>query len=72
IIETETENGVESGKQEIQQTPEKTEDEKPEEPPALTEDADTTKLDTPPEYEGRRWPRPLSGGAYDRTCKVGA
>ena len=30
IIETETENGVESGKQEIQQTPEKTEDEKPE------------------------------------------
>ena len=39
IIETETENGVESGKQEIQQTPEKTEDEKPEEPPALTEDA---------------------------------
>ena len=31
IIETETENGVESGKQEIQQTPEKTEDEKPEE-----------------------------------------
>ena len=43
IIETETENGVESGKQEIQQTPEKTEDEKPEEPPALTEDADTTK-----------------------------
>lgn len=47
IIETETENGVESGKQEIQQTPEKTEDEKPEEPPALTEDADTTKPDTP-------------------------
>lgn len=51
IIETETENGVESGKQEIQQTPEKTEDEKPEEPPALTEDADTTKPDTPPTYE---------------------
>ncbi len=40
IIETEKENSVESGKQEIQQTPEKTEDEKPEEPPALTEDAD--------------------------------
>ena len=51
IIETETENGVESGKQEIQQTPKKTEDEKPEEPPALTEDADTTKPDTPPTYE---------------------
>lgn len=51
IIETETENGVESGKQKIQQTPEKTEDEKPEEPPALTEDADTTKPDTPPTYE---------------------
>ena len=44
VIETETENGMESGKQEIQQTPEKTEDEKPEEPP-------TTKPDTPPEYE---------------------
>ena len=36
IIETETENGVESGKQEIQITPEKTEDDKLEEPPALT------------------------------------
>ena len=51
IIETEKENSVESGKQEIQQTPEKTEDEKPEEPPALTEDADTTKPDAPPAYE---------------------
>jgi hypothetical protein len=36
IIDPETENSVESGKQEIQQTPEKTEDEKP---------------DTLPEYE---------------------
>lgn len=67
IIETETENGVESGKQEIQQTPEKTEDEKPEEPPALTEDADTTKLDTPPEYEEPEGTKPL----VDDTPKTG-
>lgn len=51
VIEAETENGVESGKQEIQPDPEKTEDEKPEEPPALTEDADTTNPDTQPSYE---------------------
>ena len=49
IIETETENGVESGKQEIQPNPEKTEEEKPEEPPALAEDEDATNPDTPPE-----------------------
>ena len=67
IIETETENGVESGKQEIQQTPEKTEDEKPEEPPALTEDADTTKPDTPPEYEEPEGTKPL----VDDTPKTG-
>lgn len=42
IIEAETENGVESGKQEIQQTPEKTEDEKPEEPPTYEEPEETT------------------------------
>lgn len=51
IIEPETDNSMESGKQEIQPDPKKTEDEKPEEPPALTEDADTTKPDTPPAYE---------------------
>lgn len=51
VIETEDGNNVESGEQEIQQTPEKTEDDKPEEPPALTEDSDTTKKDTPPVYE---------------------
>ena len=67
IIETETENGVESGKQEIQQTPEKTEDEQPEEPPALTEDADTTKPDTPPEYEEPEGTKPL----VDDTPKTG-
>lgn len=58
---------MESGKQEIQQTPEKTEDEKPEEPPALTEDADTTKLDTPPEYEEPEGTKPL----VDDTPKTG-
>lgn len=51
VIEVETENNVESGEQEIQPDPKKTEDEKPEEPPALIEDADTTKPDTPPTYE---------------------
>ncbi len=51
IIEVETENNVESGEQEIQPEPKKTEDEKPEEPPALTEDADTTEPTTPPAYE---------------------
>lgn len=48
VIEVETENSVESGEQEIQPEPKKTEDEKPEEPPALTEDADTTEPTTPP------------------------
>ena len=51
VIEAEAENDVDSGKQEIQPDPEKTEDEKPEEPPALTEDADTTNSDTQPSYE---------------------
>lgn len=51
VIEVETENDVESGEQEIQPDPKKTEDEKPEEPPALTEDADTTEPTTPPAYE---------------------
>lgn len=51
VIEVETENNVESGEQKIQPNPKKTEDEKPEEPPALTEDADTTEPTTPPAYE---------------------
>ena len=51
VIEVETENNVESGEQEIQPNPKKTEDEKPEEPPALTEDADTTEPATPPAFE---------------------
>ena len=49
------------------ETPEKTEDEKPEEPPALTEDADTTKPDTPPEYEEPEGTKPL----VDDTPKTG-
>ena len=51
VIEVETENSVESGEQEIQPEPKKTEDEKPEEPPALTEDVDATEPTTPPAYE---------------------
>lgn len=67
IIEPETASSVESGKQEIQEEPEKTEDEKPEEPPALTEDADTTKPDTPPEYEEPEETKPPA----DDTPKTG-
>ena len=51
VIEVETDNSVESGAQEIQPNPEKTEDEKPQEPPVLAEDADVTNPDityTPP------------------------
>lgn len=51
VIEPETESSVESGKQEIQQEPEKTKDEKPGELPALAEDANTTNPNTPPVYE---------------------
>lgn len=51
VIEVETESSVENGEQEIQPEPMKTEDEKPEEPTALTEDADTTEPTTPPAYE---------------------
>ena len=51
VIEAEPENSVESGKQEIQPNPEKTEDEKPQEPPALAEDADVTNPDKEPAYE---------------------
>ena len=46
VIEVETDNSVESGAQEIQPNPEKTEDEKPQEPPVLAEDADVTNPDT--------------------------
>lgn len=51
VIEVETDNSVESGAQEIQPDPEKTEDEKPQEPPVLAEDADVTNPDTKPAYE---------------------
>lgn len=49
-IQPETEQ-IESSQQEIQKEPEKTEDEKPQEPPALEEDADATNPETPPVYE---------------------
>lgn len=51
VIEVETDNSVESGAQEIQPDPEKTEDVKPQEPPVLAEDADVTNPDTKPAYE---------------------
>lgn len=49
-IQPETDQ-IESGQQEIQKEPVKTEDEKPQEPPALEEDADVTNPETPPAYE---------------------
>lgn len=51
VIEVETDNTVESGTQEIQPDPVKTEDEKPKEPPALAEDADVTNPNIEPAYE---------------------
>ncbi|MSS91672.1 MULTISPECIES: DUF6550 family protein [Eisenbergiella] len=51
VIEAEAENTVDSGTQEIQPDPEKTEEEKPEEPPAVTDDTDITNPDTKPVYD---------------------
>lgn len=52
VIDIQPETGqTESGLQEIQKEPEKTEDEKPQEPPALEENADVTNPETPPAYE---------------------
>lgn len=51
VIETETGTSVNDREQEIQETPEKTEEEKPSEPPALSEGTATDQPDTPPSYE---------------------
>ncbi len=60
VIEAETENTVESGEQNLQPSPEKTEDEKPEAPPALTEDTDVTNPGTEPTYEPQETEAPAS------------
>ncbi len=51
VIENETENTVESGEQNLQPSPEKTEDEKPQEPPMTKEDTDLKNPDAEPVYE---------------------
>ena len=58
VIETETGTFVNDREQEIQETPEKTEEEKPSEPPALSEGTATDQPDTPPSYEEEKQEEP--------------
>ena len=58
VIETETGTSVNDREQEIQETPEKTEEEKPSEPPALSEGTATDQPDTPPSYEEEKQEEP--------------
>lgn len=58
VIETETGTSVNDREQEIQETPEKTEAEKPSEPPALSEGTATDQPDTPPSYEEEKQEEP--------------
>ena len=58
VIETETGTFVNDREQEIQETPEKTEAEKPSEPPALSEGTATDQPDTPPSYEEEKQEEP--------------
>lgn len=60
VIQLESVTDVESGVQELQPEPEKTKEEKPEEPPALKENADITKPSTPPTYEEPKAPAPVN------------
>lgn len=64
---------IESGQQEIQKEPEKTEDEKPQEPPALEENADITNPETPPAYEEPEKTTPTANdtSSADNTPKTG-
>lgn len=51
VIETDLDTAVIGSEQEIQKDPEKTEDTKPTEPPALVEGSDTGDPEKPPVYE---------------------
>lgn len=51
VIEAEVETVNDGNEQQLQETPEKTENEKPEEPPTVTEETDLSNPDTEPEYE---------------------
>ena len=59
VIQPEPVTDVESGVQELQPEPQKTEEEKPEAPPELKENADITKPGTPPAYEEPKEPVPV-------------
>ena len=69
VIETETGTSVNDREQEIQETPEKTEEEKPSEPPALSEGTATNQPDTPPSYEEEKQEEPAP--AENQTPKTG-
>ena len=69
VIETETGTSVNDREQEIQETPEKTEAEKPSEPPALSEGTATDQPDTPPSYEEEKQEEPAP--AENQTPKTG-
>ena len=62
-------NFVNDREQEIQETPEKTEAEKPSEPPALSEGTATDQPDTPPSYEEEKQEEPAP--AENQTPKTG-
>ena len=59
VIQPEPVTDVESGVQELQPEPEKTENEKPEDAPTLKENAEITKPDVPPAYEEVKEPAPV-------------
>lgn len=65
----ETGTSVNDREQEIQETPKKTEEEKPSEPPALSEGTATDQPDTPPSYEEEKQEEPAP--AENQTPKTG-
>ena len=69
VIEAEAATSVSDTEQEIQETPEKTEAEKPSEPPALSEGTATDQPDTPPSYEEEKQEEPAP--AENQTPKTG-
>ena len=69
MIEKETGTSVNDREQEIQEIPKKTEEEKPSEPPALSEGTATNQPDTPPSYEEKKQEEPAP--AENQTPKTG-
>lgn len=54
VIETEQATVTDVNEQKLQETPQKTEKEKPEEPPKVTEESDFSNPDIKPEYEEKQ------------------